>query len=124
MAKLKKWHQFSNRKFLKRAIRLVSSPLLRRSLNLAISNLLLIGLLKWASILKLVPIALSLTAVMPEVISARAEDLHSLWSDDDITAVLPMRGGAGASRILPKLDFSLFEQTPKIWWASVISQLY
>lgn len=46
--------------------------------------------------------------------SARAEDLHTLWSDDDITAVLPMRGGAGASRILPKLDFSLFEQKPKI----------
>ncbi|MBP9089801.1 LD-carboxypeptidase [bacterium] len=46
--------------------------------------------------------------------SARAEDLHTLWSDDAITAVLPMRGGAGASRILPKLDFSLFAQKPKI----------
>lgn len=46
--------------------------------------------------------------------SARAEDLHTLWSDDEITAVLPMRGGAGASRILPKLDFSLFASKPKI----------
>jgi muramoyltetrapeptide carboxypeptidase len=46
--------------------------------------------------------------------SARAEDFHTLWSDDSITAVLPMRGGAGATRILPKLDFSLFEQKPKI----------
>jgi len=46
--------------------------------------------------------------------SARAEDLHTLWDDDDIVAVLPLRGGAGATRLLPKLDFSLFESKPKI----------
>lgn len=45
---------------------------------------------------------------------ARAEDLHTLWDDDQVSAILPLRGGAGATRLLPLLDFSLFERKPKI----------
>lgn len=46
--------------------------------------------------------------------SARAEDLQTLWSDDEVAAILPLRGGAGATRILPLLDYKLFAEKPKI----------
>jgi len=45
---------------------------------------------------------------------ARLEDFHSLWADPEITAVLPLRGGAGAPRLLPKIDFDLIARHPKI----------
>lgn len=45
---------------------------------------------------------------------ARAEDLNNLWADDEVAAILPFRGGAGASRLLPLLDFDLFSRQPKI----------
>lgn len=45
---------------------------------------------------------------------ARAEDFNTLWADDEVAAILPFRGGAGATRILPALDFKLFAARPKI----------
>ncbi len=45
---------------------------------------------------------------------ARAEDFQRLWDDDEVSAILPLRGGAGATRLLPLLDFSLFARKPKI----------
>lgn len=46
--------------------------------------------------------------------AARAEDMNAVWADEQVAAVLPFRGGAGASRILPDLDFALFASQPKI----------
>lgn len=45
---------------------------------------------------------------------ARLEDLHSMWADPEVNAILPVRGGNGAVRLLPMLDFDLIAQHPKI----------
>lgn len=46
---------------------------------------------------------------------ARAEDFHEIWSDPDVDAVVPLRGGNGAARILPLLDFELIRTQPKLF---------
>lgn len=45
---------------------------------------------------------------------ARLEDLHEIWSDPSVKAVLPLRGGNGAVRLLPRLDFELIKSNSKI----------
>lgn len=45
---------------------------------------------------------------------ARLEDLHAIWSDPEVKAVIPLRGGTGSVRLLPKLDFELIASHPKI----------
>ncbi len=45
---------------------------------------------------------------------ARIEDFHAMWADPEVKAVLPLRGGNGSVRLLPKLDFELIRRTPKI----------
>jgi muramoyltetrapeptide carboxypeptidase len=44
----------------------------------------------------------------------RLNDLHTMWSDSDVAAILPVCGGNGAARLLPGLDFELIAQNPKI----------
>jgi muramoyltetrapeptide carboxypeptidase len=44
----------------------------------------------------------------------RLADLHELWARDDVSALLCMRGGNGAPRLLPELDYELFRAKPKI----------
>jgi muramoyltetrapeptide carboxypeptidase len=46
---------------------------------------------------------------------ARLEDLHSMWADPNIDAVMPIRGGNGTVRLLPNLDFELIKKNPKIF---------
>src|ERR1051325_3688138 len=45
----------------------------------------------------------------------RLADLHDLWARDDIAALLCMRGGNGAPRLLPELDYDLFRARPKLF---------
>ncbi len=45
---------------------------------------------------------------------ARLKDLHAMFRDKKIKAVLCARGGYGTHRILQRLDYSLFSQNPKI----------
>jgi len=45
---------------------------------------------------------------------ARAKDLMEAWTDPDVKAVIAARGGYGAMRILPYLDFDAIRQNPKI----------
>lgn len=45
---------------------------------------------------------------------ARLADLHKFFADQEISAVMPLRGGAGAARLLPKVDFELIAANPKI----------
>lgn len=45
---------------------------------------------------------------------ARLADLHRFYADSEVSAVLPLRGGAGAVRLLPKLDFALIAANTKI----------
>ncbi|MBT8340693.1 MAG: LD-carboxypeptidase [Desulfatitalea sp.] len=44
---------------------------------------------------------------------ARVEQLHAMFSDPDVDAVLCARGGYGSLRLLPLLDFTLIAAHPK-----------
>ena len=44
----------------------------------------------------------------------RAADINRFFGDSSISAVLPIRGGWGSSRLLPHLDFDLIRRNPKI----------
>lgn len=45
---------------------------------------------------------------------ARLEDLHAMYADREVSAILPVRGGNGSVRLLPSLDFDLISANPKI----------
>jgi len=45
----------------------------------------------------------------------RLDDLHQAFADTEIKAVWCVRGGYGATRFLPDLDFKLIEKNPKIF---------
>lgn len=45
----------------------------------------------------------------------RLEDLHWAFSDKEVDAVWCIRGGYGATRILPKVNFDLIKKNPKIF---------
>ena len=44
----------------------------------------------------------------------RLADLHAMFADRRIAAVWCVRGGYGCSRLLPKMDYDLIRQNPKI----------
>jgi len=44
----------------------------------------------------------------------RLSDFHKIWADPEVTAVMPLRGGNGAVRLLPHLDFELIRRHPKV----------
>lgn len=43
----------------------------------------------------------------------RAEDLNSMFSDHEIKAIVCIRGGSGAARILPLIDYEQIRKNPK-----------
>lgn len=45
---------------------------------------------------------------------ARLDDFHKMWADPEVKAIFPIRGGNGAVRLLPELDFDLIKDNPKI----------
>jgi len=45
---------------------------------------------------------------------ARLDDLHSMFSDNSIKAILCARGGYGTIRLLDKIDYSVISDNPKI----------
>ncbi len=44
----------------------------------------------------------------------RAADINGFFSDRDVRAVLPIRGGWGSARVLPYLDFDMIRRNPKV----------
>ncbi len=44
----------------------------------------------------------------------RASDLHTLFADDEVDAILPLRGGWGCARLLGLLDYELIRAHPKV----------
>lgn len=46
---------------------------------------------------------------------ARAEEVNSMFKNKDINGIFAMRGGYGASRILPMLDYDLIKANPKVF---------
>lgn len=45
----------------------------------------------------------------------RAEDLMEAWADPEVRGVIAARGGYGAMRVIPHLDFDCIRQNPKIF---------
>lgn len=45
----------------------------------------------------------------------RARDIHDMFLDDEVDAIICLRGGYGATRILDKLDWDLIAAHPKIF---------
>ncbi len=46
----------------------------------------------------------------------RAEEFNDMFRDDSIKAVIALRGGSGAARILDKLDYEAIRKNPKIFF--------
>ena len=44
----------------------------------------------------------------------RAADLNDFFADERVDAIMAFRGGYGASRLLPALDYAMIRQNPKI----------
>ncbi|MCX5864239.1 MAG: LD-carboxypeptidase [Deltaproteobacteria bacterium] len=44
----------------------------------------------------------------------RLAELHELWRDPEVKAILAVRGGYGCLRLLPDLDLALIREQPKI----------
>jgi muramoyltetrapeptide carboxypeptidase len=45
--------------------------------------------------------------------AARAQDLNAMFADDAVDAIWCVRGGYGASRLLPAVDYELIRRRPK-----------
>lgn len=44
----------------------------------------------------------------------RAADINTMFADNDVKAIVCLRGGSGAARLLPLLDYELIKAKPKI----------
>jgi muramoyltetrapeptide carboxypeptidase len=44
----------------------------------------------------------------------RIEDIHDFFIDDEVKAIIAIRGGYGTGRLLRKLDYELIKKNPKI----------
>ncbi len=47
-------------------------------------------------------------------IEERLEDLHGMFADPQIKAILTIRGGYGSAQLLPHIDYELIRSNPKI----------
>ena len=45
----------------------------------------------------------------------RAGDVNRFFADDSVSAILCIKGGYGAARILPRIDFAMIRRHPKIF---------
>lgn len=45
----------------------------------------------------------------------KLDDLHDMFKDKQIKAIVCMRGGSGAARLLDKIDYNLIKRNPKIF---------
>jgi muramoyltetrapeptide carboxypeptidase len=45
----------------------------------------------------------------------RVEDLHRMFADEEVNAVMCLRGGYGTPQLLPYLDFDLISRHPKLF---------
>ncbi len=45
----------------------------------------------------------------------RADDIHSMFTDPSIDAIICARGGYGANKVIPLLDYELIKKHPKIF---------
>jgi len=48
-------------------------------------------------------------------VAERVADLHEMFSDRDVRAIWALRGGSGASQLLPSIDYGVIRRNPKIF---------
>ena len=48
-------------------------------------------------------------------VAERVDDLHAMFADPDVHAVLAIRGGYGAAQLLDHIDYGLIRRNPKIF---------
>jgi len=48
-------------------------------------------------------------------IQERIDDLHSMFEDDQVKAIMTIRGGYGSGQLLPHLNYGLIRSNPKIF---------
>lgn len=63
---------------------------------------------------KVAPHALQRRGYLAGADDERAADLHALFADREVDAIVALRGGWGCGRLLPLLDFDLIRRNPKI----------
>lgn len=58
--------------------------------------------------------------------SVRVKQIHSMFLDDEVKAIMAVRGGYGCSRLLPYLDYEMIKNHPKILvgYSDITSLLY
>lgn len=44
----------------------------------------------------------------------RADEINRFFADPDVRAIIPLRGGWGAARLLPHLDYDVIRRNPKV----------
>jgi muramoyltetrapeptide carboxypeptidase len=44
----------------------------------------------------------------------RASDINAMFANPDVSAIVCLRGGSGAARLLPLLDYPLIQRNPKV----------
>lgn len=87
----------------------LGSPLSESTINLGITTLenlgfrVVIGASTYVS-----------TGFLAGTPQERAADLMSMFENQEVTCILPSRGGVGVAGILPYLDFSIIRSNPKI----------
>jgi muramoyltetrapeptide carboxypeptidase len=48
-------------------------------------------------------------------VDERVDDIHSLFGDPDVRAIICLRGGYGAGQLLASIDYNLIRKNPKIF---------
>lgn len=79
-------------------------------LQLAVERLEAMGL-----VVKIGPHVMDRFGYLAGTDADRADDINAAFADQQVDAVFALRGGWGASRILPYLDFALIRDNPKVF---------
>ena len=64
---------------------------------------------------KLAPSCTSAEGYLAGSDEVRAQDINDLFADDEVDAIVCLRGGYGSSRILDLLDYSMIKRHPKLF---------
>lgn len=71
-------------------------------------------LMSWGYRVKFSPNLFKQAGYLAGTDDMRAEDLNNFFADDEVKAILCLRGGYGSAQILDKLDYDLIKQHPKM----------
>ena len=48
-------------------------------------------------------------------VEERLDDLHAMFADPEVKAVIPIRGGYGAGQLVDRIDYDLIRRNPKVF---------